>query len=176
MNVFIGCSSKENLDKIYIDSAIQLANYLSLNNYKLICGGFAGMMKTIQEVFQENKQEITIIGVKGYHDDEIRHIKNAYLCDNIKERKNTIIKKADAILCLPGGVGTLDELFTAIESKRAKEHNIPIIIVNINNYYTNLIKQLNTIYQEGFGSEEEKNYDIANSIEDVIHYLNRNEE
>ena len=42
--------------------------------------------------------------------------------------------------------------------------------------YDSLIEQLNKIYQEGFGSEEEKNYDIANSVEELIYYLNRNEE
>ena len=171
MNVFIGCSSKDNLDQIYIDSAIQLANYLAKNNYNLICGGYAGLMKTIQEIFIENQKEITIIGVKGYHDDEIKDIRNAYLAPSIKERKNIIIKKADLALFLPGGVGTIDELFTSIESKRAKEHNIPIIIANINNYYTNLINQLNTMYQEGFGCESDKNYYIANSVEDIINYL-----
>ena len=176
MNVFIGCSSRENLDKIYIDSAIKLAKYLSHNHYHLICGGCAGMMKIIQDVFRENKQEISIIGVKGYHDDEVKKMKNVYLCDNVRERKNTVIEKADLILCLPGGVGTIDELFSAIESKRAKEHNRTIIIVNINHYYDSLIEQLNKIYQEGFGSEEEKNYDIANSVEELIYYLNRNEE
>lgn len=175
MNVFIGCSSHENIDKIYTENAVKLANYLSKNNYNLICGGCAGIMKTLQEIFQKNKKEITIIGVKDYHDDEIKHIKNTYLAPSIKERKNTIIEKADLILCLPGGIGTIDELFTSIESKRAKEHNLPIIIVNINNYYTNLINQLNTMYQEGFYNKNDKNYYIANNVEDVINYLNRNE-
>ena len=91
MNVFIGCSSRENLDKVYIDSAIKLAKYLSHNHYHLICGGCAGMMKIIQEVFMENNQEISIIGVKGYHDDEVKKMKNVYLCDNVRERKNTVI-------------------------------------------------------------------------------------
>lgn len=171
MYVFIGCSSKDNLDKIYRDSAIEIANYLSLHHYKLMCGGVTGIMKTVQEVFKANKQEVTIVGVKGYHDNEVRKLKNAYLCDSIKERKNMFIKKADLILILPGGIGTIDELFTVIESKRAKEHNIPIIIANINQYYTHLIKQLNTIYQEGFGDENEINYNIANSSSEVIQYI-----
>ena len=51
MNVFIGCSSRDNINNIYKESAIELATYLSNNNYNLVCGGIDGTMKILNDIF-----------------------------------------------------------------------------------------------------------------------------
>ena len=76
------------------------------------------------------------------------------------------------IIFLPGGLGTIDEIFTSIESKRANEHDNDIIIVNFNNYYDDLIKQLNKMYKEKFADSYNKElYYIADNIDEVISYI-----
>ncbi len=84
-----------------------------------------------------------------------------------------LIEESDAIIFLPGGIGTMQELFTAIEIKRSKEINKPIIIYNSNGFFDELLILLEKIYQENFAdSLTSKNYHISNSIEDTLEYLN----
>lgn len=171
MKIFIGCSSKENIDNVYKTSATALANQLAQNNHDLICGGTDGMMKLLHDAFLQNDRNVTLTGVNGYFEVKTTS-SNIYFYDTIVERKQALTKLADILLFLPGGLGTLDEIFSFIESKRAKEHNKPIIIVNLNHYYDNLIEQLNTMYHEQFAdASDAKYYYITSNIEQTIQYL-----
>ena len=170
MNVFIGCSSRANLDKIYINSASKLAEYLSNKTYNLVCGGNEGIMKLIRDIFIKNEMNTIIMSVDKYQ--KISFNNNVYNHDTIGERKYSLINNSDLIIFLPGGLGTIDEIFTSIESKRAKEHNLPIIILNIHNYYEGIIKQLNRMYKDNFANtSDNKFYYIANNVEDAIKYI-----
>lgn len=171
MKIFIGCSSREELNQIYIDSATKLAEELSKRNHDLICGGIDGTMKILHDIFKQSNRTITLIGVNGYFPIE-ENSPNTYNYDTIRERKDALTRLADFIIFLPGGLGSMDEIFTAIESKRAKEHNKPIIIININNYYVGIIMQLNTMYKEKFANKNDQQlYHIVNNIEDALTYI-----
>lgn len=175
MNVFIGCSSRDNLDNIYKDSAIEMAEYLSNKSYNLVCGGIDGIMKVVGDVFIKNKMNSMIMTVEKYQN--IIASDNVYNHNTVRDRKYSLINNSDLIIFLPGGLGTFDEIFTAIESKRAGEHRLPIIILNINNYYEGIIKQLDRMYQDNFASESDNRYYyIANNIEDCIKYIEQLEE
>lgn len=171
MNVFIGCSSKEKLNEIYINSATNLAEYLSKKSYNLVCGGIDGTMKIIGEVFTKNNMNTTIMTVEKYQNINSNN-HNIYSYNTIGERKYSLINNSNLIIFLPGGLGTLDEIFTTIESKRANEHNLPIIILNINNYYEGIIKQLDKLYEDNFANKQDRNlYHITNNIEETIKYI-----
>ena len=72
----------------------------------------------------------------------------------------------------PRGNRTIDEILTAIETKRSKQHNSPIIIININHYFDNLLNMLQQIYDEGFAdSKNQELYFVVNSLDDAIKYL-----
>lgn len=173
MNIFIGCSSREEINNIYKDSATTLANHLIKDNNNLICGGTDGMMKIFHDIFLQNNRNVTIIEVNGYFETKTTS-SYIYRYDTICERKKIITELADILLFLPGGIGTLDELFSAIESKRATEHNKSIIIININHYYDHLINQMNIMYQEQFANSNDKQYYyIVNNIEEAIQYIQK---
>ena len=173
MKIFVGCSSRDDIDSIYKEQAIILAEQLIKHNHDLICGGTDGVMKIFHDTFIKNKRTVTLVNVHNYFESKTTS-PYIYQYDTVSERKQSISKLADVLLFLPGGFGTMDELFTVIESKRAKEHNKPIIILNINNYYVHLINQINTMYQEKFASINDKDYYfIANNIEDAIQYIKK---
>lgn len=172
MKVFIGCSSKENLEKEYIDATIEIANYLASHHYHLMIGGTDGLMKILNTIFTNHKLNRTIMSVAGYYEPLEIEAVNQRKHQTIAERKTTMIKEADLFLFLPGGIGTLDELFTMLESKRAREHDKPILILNINHYYDDVIKQLYKMEQKHFiTSEDKKYYDIADSVSQAIQYI-----
>ena len=171
MNVFIGCSSRENIPSVYKNSACKLAEYLSSKDYNLIVGGIDGIMGSIKDIFLKNKKDVIIMSVIGYYDVEDTTLK-VYHYNNVSDRKYSLINNSNLIILLPGGLGTIDEIFTSIESKRANEHDNDIIIVNFNNYYDDLIKQLNKMYKEKFADSYNKElYYIADNIDEVIPYI-----
>ena len=167
MNIFVGGSSRNNLKKIYYEEAKKLSKYLHNKNHNLIIGCDMGIIKEVASSLSKNK--VTIIEAKPYQEENYKY--EMQLLDSIKERKNRIIEISDILIFLPGGIGSLDEIFTSIESKRANEHNKEIIIVNINNYYDNLIKMLDIMYKEHFADPIENLYIIKDSIEDLINYF-----
>ena len=171
MNIFIGCSSSDNINKIYTNLSQKLAKYLANKNYNLLIGGVSGLMGTIIDIFEKEKNNINIYCVEKYYDIIDRNLKKQTF-NTVNERKNAIIKDADIFIILPGGIGTIDEMFSIIEAKRANQHHKPIIILNINNYYDNLIKMLEKIYQDNFSYiNNKKIYKITNSIDETIKYI-----
>lgn len=174
MNVFIGCGSSniKEINAIYTEEAIKIASFLAEKGYNLFCGGIDGLQGIVHDTFLKNGKKVTITWVNNYWE---RHdIPNSLYVNSISERKTTILENTDLMIVLPGAIGTYDEIFNAIESKRANEHNIPIIIININNYYKGLITQLETTYQEKFANiSNKKYYYIADTTDDAIEYIKR---
>ena len=84
-----------------------------------------------------------------------------------------MIKNSDALVFLPGGLGTIYELFTAIETKRSHEHDKPIILYNSCNYFDRLISLLEKMYDENFTAQKSASlYYIAETAEETLDYIN----
>ena len=92
--------------------------------------------------------------------------------DTVNERKNAFINLADVMIFIPGGIGTIDELLTAIEARRNHEHNVPIIVINGNGFFNQLLSMLERIYDEGFADSKNRQlYFVADTVEEAIEYL-----
>ena len=95
---------------------------------------------------------------------------------SISERTDNVISSSDALVFLPGGIGTIYELFTAIESKRCHEFNQPIIIYNSNGYFDKLLAFMEKMYHEHFSeSKDKENYFVTTSISAILYYINNYE-
>ncbi len=82
---------------------------------------------------------------------------------SVNERTDNMIEKADILLFLPGGIGTIYELFTAIEKKRNNEYDKPIYIYNETGFFDDILQILDKIYKEKFSSSKDgKNYEVIN--------------
>ena len=92
--------------------------------------------------------------------------------DTISRRTDGLIEESDVLLFLPGGVGTIYELFTAIECKKNGEFDKPIIIYNSNNFFDKLLDFLEKIYNEYFTDIKVKEcYLVMNSVNEVIEHF-----
>lgn len=171
MKVFIGGSSR-NVNSLYYKDIDKLVEYLAKNRYDLITGCDCGLIGSVQDLFKSLGRKVTIIEALPYKKDNYRYDVCCY--NTICERKSNLINNASLIAFLPGGIGTFDEIFTAIESKRAKEYDVPIVIININNYYDELISLLDRIYKEKFADIDNKNlYYIACDVDEAIKYIEK---
>lgn len=180
MNIFVGSSSRNIEVQAYNKLAEEIGNYIVAGKHNYIFGGCDnGLMGTIYRVVKDSPDSNVIVSsVEAYKDDALSlHEENPNISVNVaptvNERKNNIAKNADVIIIIPGGLGTLDELFSFIESKRAGEHEAPIFIVNIKGYYDSLFKMLEAVYEGKFASDANRDlYRICYSFKELERQLN----
>ena len=136
--VSIFCASSPGIDEIYFNAAAELARLLVKNNISIdYGGGGVGLMGEIADtVLREGGQIRGIIPV-FMKEMEWSHpeVKDMILVRDMHERKYRLKKDADAIITLPGGVGTMDELMEFITLKQLGQFTKPIIILNTNGFF-----------------------------------------
>lgn len=176
MKIFVGCSSSNDIDKKYLDECRTLLDKVLQDN-DLVFGAYNnGIMGIAYNIAIKNNRKITAICPKAYTDDlkELKYDKEI-ITNNISERTRKLIDESDLLLFLPGGIGTYNELFNAIDCKRSHEYNKPIIIFNSNGFYDKFIEMMEQNYQEKFSKSIDKlNYIITNSISETIKIVNQN--
>lgn len=175
MNLFIACSSSNDISDYYIKDCNVYLNELFKNDYNLVFGAYnAGLMGEAYNIALKNNRNILGICPEVFKDDlDTLNCTNKIITDDILDRTKSLINNSDVLIFLPGGIGTFLELMAAIDMKRNGEINKPIIIYNCNNYFDQLFDFLEVMYTEKFSSFELKNiYHISNNISDTLDYIN----
>ena len=175
MNVFVGCSSRDTNNEDYNRIAKEIGNFIVQGNHNFVFGGCdTGLMGKIYSIVSKSTNSQIIITIARAYANDLNNLcfSKVYMFDTVNERKNCFINLADVLVFIPGGIGTIDEILTSIETKRNHEHNVPIIIININNYFGHLLDMLNQIYSEGFADSKNREiYFVSDSGEEAIKYL-----
>lgn len=177
MKIFIGGSVSDNIDDKYIKQGDKLVEFILKNDFDILCcadlRGFIG--KLYKQMKEKADKKITLTVPKVY----LKYAKDIedkidIFTNTINERTDESIKNSDVCLFMPGGIGTIYEIMSTIETKRAGEHNNKIIIVNLYGYYDEFIKMLGKTYSENFTEEIiRQTYKIVNSIEEAIDYIKK---
>ncbi len=175
MNVFVGCGSRDVENEKYNKVATDIGNYIVSARHNFVFGGCTnGLMGKIYSVVSKSEKSKIVIAIVKTYEEELQKMRydTAKVFNTTNERKDAIIELSDIIVIIPGGIGTIDELFMAIESKRNKEHDHPIIIVNPDGFFDKLIEMLEKAYTEGFASPKNKKlYEIVNTVDELIKVL-----
>lgn len=185
MNIFIGCSSGEKIDAIYKNISRCLIKKISkIDKLNLVFGGcHKGIMSICYDEFKHNNKQVIGISPRVYEKD-VKELDcdEVIIADTTIERFNEIYKRSDIFLFLPGGVGTLSELFNTIEENRTNDSNKKLIIIyNKEYFYTDIIKELYKMYEDGFINNKLTDYLVIESDDDKIvellqEKINRKEE
>lgn len=173
-NIFIGCSMNDNSNDNYCLESQVFLSKLMINNNLVFGACNSGIMKIAYTETKKNNNLVTGIAPKCYITD-LQELKcdKEIITNNVQERFIEIIKNSDILMFLPGGYGTLCELFFMIDSKKAKEHDKPIIICNINGYFDLLLEFLEKSYTLNFSKITDKNlYSVINNYTELDNYLN----
>ena len=90
------------------------------------------------------------------------------LCENLSDRKQLMLDKSDVFIALPGGIGTIDEVFTIAASATIGYHQKRVILYNINGFWDALIQMMDNLQQRGMVRGQWRDYiSVASSIEDL---------
>lgn len=152
-NIAVFCGSSTGINPIYSSVARDLARLLASGGHTMITGGGkVGIMGVLAD--EMIKCGGKVIGViPGFLvDKEVAHegLYEMIIVETMHERKQRISEMADGFIALPGGFGTLDEIFEMITWAQLDIHSNACCILNTNGYFDHLIKHIHHMVREGF--------------------------
>lgn len=178
-SVVVCCGSRSGRNPAFIQAAQNFGELLAQNHIHLIYGaGGTGMMGAVATGCERNGGYVTGATIKQLYDierpDLAVHIDRMEVWNRLYERKVSMTKQADAIVVLPGGYGTLDELFELLTLKQIGINNVPIILVNIDGFFNTLHQFLFELVGEGYIRPDQlRLLTVVKSIEEVIPEIER---
>lgn len=168
MNIFVGASARDEIDKNYLEEAKEVALWLSKKDVNLVYGcDDKGIMGVFYQAFLNKK--IYAYNIEEYKN-ELKG--NITMTLNTSERTLMMLNKAQMYLFMPGGIGTYQELFTALDIKKTYNSKKKIIIYNYHGIYNNFITLINRLADENFCDKEFKDsYIVCNTKEELFNVL-----
>ncbi len=153
------CGSADNLNQVYYEAAVQMGKVLVLNGFRLIYGaGKTGLMGALADSVLNAGGEVIGITPENLNTPQLIHanLTRLEVVPDIHLRKARMSALADAFIALPGGYGTLDELFETLTWAQIGLHYKPIGLLNIRNYYDPLLDMVDIARREKFIYEEHR--------------------
>jgi uncharacterized protein (TIGR00730 family) len=147
------CASSRTLDKRWLDLATQAGREVARRGHVLVSGGgCVGMMGAAADGARSAggftlgvmTQSLVDLEIADTHADEL------VVTDGMASRKNLMIEKSDAFLTLPGGLGTLDELFEVWTTGMLALHHKPIALLDVDGFYAGLLGWLDGLASTAF--------------------------
>ena len=131
MTVFIACSARSNIDQKYLSLARNVSKYFHEKGYSLVFGAYSNSM--MRECYEEFNKDGKVVGVtiEDYKEDltDFKNLKS-YIEKTSFDRIKKIYELADILIILPGGIGSLNELFSIMEEKRCTPSNKKLFLFN----------------------------------------------
>lgn len=176
MKICIFCGANASLDRDVDREVKTLMEHFAQNNVELIYGGASiGVMGALATELIVRGGKVTGVIPHQLMRKEIAHagLSKLHVVKDMHDRKKMMYDLSDAFLILPGGMGTLDELFEILTWKQLGLHSKPIAILNINNYYDHLLAFLNNAVEKGLIKTEDRKilFDSISWIE-IWEYFN----
>lgn len=152
-NICVYCASSSKAAACYSEAAYTLGSLMGKEGIGLITGGGCqGLMRSVEDGALDNGGKAIGVIPQFMVEQEWHHkgLSELRVTKDMHERKQTMAALSDAVIALPGGCGTMEELCEIITWKQLGLYFNPIIILNINGYYDHLIKQLEHAIGEHF--------------------------
>jgi uncharacterized protein (TIGR00730 family) len=151
--ILVYCGSSKGHNPIYEQQAKQLVHALKRYDCELIFGaGSVGIMGVLADEYLKIGGHVVGVIPSFMEPWEVKHtgIQECFVTESMHARKQLMANRADGVIALPGGFGTLDELFEMLTWKQLDLHQMPISILNTNGYYDRLLAQMQHMVDEGF--------------------------
>ena len=152
-NVCVFCASSANIDERYLEAARELGRLLAEGGWRCVNGGGAvGLMGAVTDGALDADGEVTGVIPKFMVDNGwcYDRLEDVIVTADMHQRKQMMSEMADAVIALPGGVGTLEELLETLTWRQLGLVKVPVIILNTLGYYDGLLAMLHHAIDEGF--------------------------
>ena len=170
--IVVFCGSSLGFSPIYKEAAVTLGNYFVENKIGLVYGGGKiGMMGVLSDTILGQNGEVIGVIPKLLEKEEVVHagVEEMIVCKKMSDRKVIMSKLVDGYITLPGGFGTLDELFEALTLGQLQIEQKPIGLLNVNGFFDAVLLQLDKMVEEGYLKLAGRNLLlVANSVKELM--------
>lgn len=152
-DICVFCGSQSGADARYRQAAVELGSLLAQRGHGLVYGGgHVGLMGIIADAVMQAGGTVSGVIPKAMTERELAHetVTKLYVVSSMHERKALMASMSDAFIALPGGYGTLEELFEVIAWAQLGIHRKPIGLLNVAGYFDALISFVDRAIAEGF--------------------------
>lgn len=167
----IFCSASDDIDKMYFDSARQIGKWLGQTGKTLIYGGASlGLMECVARTAKENGGKVIgVVPTKLEEKDRVSTCLDETIhTRNLSDRKDIMTEKSDILVALPGGIGTLDEVFHVMAAASIGYHQKKVVFFNEFGFYDALLQTLRSLEEKGFARQPFSTYyEVANTIDEL---------
>jgi uncharacterized protein (TIGR00730 family) len=174
--IVVFCGSSLGFNPIYKNAAITLGNHFANHKIGLVYGGGKiGMMGILSDTILAENGEVIGVIPKLLEKEEVVHagVEEMIVCKKMSERKVIMSKLVDGYITLPGGFGTLDELFEALTLNQLHIEQKPVGLLNVNGFFDAILLQIDKMVEEGYVKPENKKLLIvANTVDDLMQKMN----
>jgi uncharacterized protein (TIGR00730 family) len=179
MTICVFASSSSRIDDRYVQAAAELGSLLARSKMNVIYGGGGiGLMGTLADAVIENGGSITGVIPSFMNEEGWGHprVSEMIVTTDMGDRKKNMFARANAVVALPGGIGTLEELTEAITLKQLGLFKGPVVILNTLDYYRSFIDFLEHMVTGNFMRTEHKEmWKIANTPVEVLTALSNDQ-
>lgn len=173
--ITVFCASSFGTEKIYEEQAAALGKTLAEQNIELVYGGAnVGLMGAVADGALNAGGKVIGVLPNFLRSKEIAHLNLTELIvvESMHERKTKMNDLCDGVIALPGGFGTLEELFEMLTWAQLGLHKKPIAVLNVNGFYDSLIALLKTMTSQGLLKEVNREMLlVSDNIEDLLHQM-----
>ena len=152
-NVCVFCASSASIDDCYLEAARELGTLLAQGGWRCVNGGGAiGLMGAVTDGTLDAGGEVTGVIPKFMVDNGWLYdrLEDVVITADMHQRKHMMSDMADAVIAMPGGVGTMEELVETLTWRQLRLVTYPVIILNTKGYYDPLLAMLDHAIGEGF--------------------------
>lgn len=175
-DICVFASSSNFLDEKYYIAARELGKLIGQNGYNIVYGGSnLGLMWACASQVKENGGAVTGVMPEKLHNMGVftPECDEFILTAGMRERKAKIDEISQAVIALPGGFGTLEEVSEMIVQKQLGYNKKPIVILNTDGFYDNLIRFFEDMIEEKYANKNMRiMYYVAKTPQDAIEYIN----
>lgn len=174
-SVCVFCGAQNAVAKEHLDMAREFGGDLAKNGKQLVYGGGdCGLMGAVANGALADSGKVIGVFPRSLGRIEVEHqgLSKMHFVDSMHERKQIMYDNADTFVVLPGGFGTLDEMFEVITWRQIRIHEKFVIIYNYNGYWDHLIKLMDHMIDNKFAKPETRDfYTVVNTKEELYAML-----
>ena len=178
-NISVFCGAHEGNNPRYAEDAKKIGEILAAKGINVVFGGGnVGLMKIVSDAALDNGVDAIGIGLESLHNLELVNprLKNQIITKTLLDRKDEFMKRSDAFIVLPGGVGSLDELAEIMANNQLGLINKPVGLLNTEGYYDHLLAWMKKAVEEDFITEANFNdLIVSSSCENLVNLIIENE-
>ena len=171
MRIGVFCSANSHIDPEFFTMTEQLGRWAAAARHQIVFGGVSqGLMECVARAAKEGGGATVGVvpsiveesgRVSAYNDRVVR-------CDNLSSRKQLMMDESDVFIALPGGIGTLDEVFTVAASITIGYHQKRVILYNMKGFWDSLVRMLDDLQGRGVIRGQWRDYIcVAHTLEQI---------